>query len=78
MPIIACFTEEISQANGNFVMYRAKEEIYDADFKMEHRNHKLLQTRFSFGGATFNPAGVRITDQCIECGVCKEACSFNA
>lgn len=67
-----------AMAEGNFVMYRAKVEIYDADFEMEHRDHKLLRTRFSFGGATFNPAGVRITDQCIECGACKEACSFKA
>lgn len=67
-----------AMADGNFVMYRAKVEIYDVDFELENRDHKLLRTRFAFGGATFNPAGVRITDQCIECGACKEVCSFKA
>jgi len=67
-----------AMANGNFVMYRAKGEIFDADFEMKHRDYKVLRTRFAFGGATFNPAGVRITDKCIECGVCKDICSFQA
>jgi len=42
-----------AMTNGNFVMYRAKGEIFDADFKMEHRDHKVLRTRFAFGGASF-------------------------
>lgn len=67
-----------AMGDGNFVMYRAKGEIFDVDFAMEHRDHKLLRTRFAFGGAAFNPSGVRITDQCIECGACKEICSFKA
>ncbi len=67
-----------AMAEGNFVMYRAKVEIYDADFEMEHRDHKLQRTRFAFGGKSFNPGGVRITDKCIECGACREVCSFKA
>jgi len=67
-----------AMANGNFRMFRAKGELFDADFEMQFRDHKVLRTRFAFGGASFNPAGVRITDQCIECGVCKEVCSFKA
>ena len=67
-----------AMANGNFVMYRAKGELFDVDFKLEHRDHKVQRTRFAFGGATFNAAGVRITDQCIECGACQEVCSFKA
>jgi len=67
-----------AMAEGNFVLFRAKGEIFDVDFEMEHRDHKVIRTRFAFGGATFNPAGVRITDVCIECGACKEVCSFKA
>ncbi|MFT5875228.1 MAG: ferredoxin [Clostridium sp.] len=35
-------------------------------------------TRFSFGGMPYNPAGVRITDKCVSCGICKKVCSFKA
>ena len=67
-----------AMAEGNFVLYKAKGEVFDVDFEGERRDHKLLRTRFEFGGATFNPAGVRITDACIGCGKCKEVCSFKA
>lgn len=81
-PMLKTAAEDIenypAMADGNFVMYRAKGEIFDVDFEMEHRDHKVERARFAFGGATFNPAGVRITDQCIECGACQEACSFKA
>lgn len=67
-----------AMAEGNFVLYRAKGEILDVDFECINRDHKLLRTRFSFGGATFNPSGVRITDACIGCGKCKKVCTFKA
>ncbi|WP_246637633.1 4Fe-4S binding protein [Crassaminicella profunda] len=67
-----------AMAEGNFVLYRAKGEIFDVDFDCINRDHKLLRKRFSFGGAPFNPAGVIITDKCIECGKCKEVCTFKA
>lgn len=63
---------------GNFVIYKAKGEIFDVDFHGRYRDHKLLRTRFSYGGATYNQAGPRITDSCIECGKCKEECTFKA
>lgn len=63
---------------GNFVMFKAKGEIFDVDFDGVNRDHKLLRTRFEFGGATFNLAGPIITDKCIECGACKEVCTFKA
>lgn len=63
---------------GNFVIYKAKGEVYDYDFDMIHRDHKLLRKRFSFGGASYNKVGPTITDACIECGVCKDNCSFKA
>lgn len=61
-----------------FCIYRAKGEIFDYDFKEEKRDHKLLRTRFSFGGMTYNHAGCIITDKCIECGKCYEVCTFKA
>jgi len=67
-----------AMAEGNFVIHKAKVEIFDVDFDCINRDHKLLRTRFSFGGMLFNPAGVRITDACIECGKCKKICTFKA
>ena len=62
-----------------FCIHKGKGEIFDFDFEMENRNHKLLRTRFAFGGETFNDAGVRINpDDCIACGECFETCTFKA
>lgn len=63
---------------GNFIIYRAKGEVYDYDFDCLNRDHKLLRKRFEFGGMPYNEAGPTITDQCIECGKCFEGCSFKA
>lgn len=61
-----------------FCLYKAWGEIFDFDFEMENRSHKLLRTSFSFGGDQ-NPApSVRITDKCISCGKCFNKCSFKA
>ncbi len=67
-----------AMANGNYIIHKAKGEIYDFDFEKSKRNHKLERLRFSFGGASFNLAGVRINENCISCGICKKTCSFNA
>ncbi|MTI68598.1 MAG: 4Fe-4S dicluster domain-containing protein [Firmicutes bacterium] len=64
--------------DGNFVIYKAKGEIFDVDFDESKRDHKLLRTRFSYGGATYNQAGPRITSKCIKCGKCKDICTFKA
>ncbi|MCG8615705.1 MAG: 4Fe-4S binding protein [Desulfobacterales bacterium] len=62
-----------------FCIHSGKGEIFDYDFEMEQRDHKLLRTRFAFGGESFNNAGARISaDDCIACGECFEACSFKA
>jgi len=62
-----------------FCIYRGKGEIFDFDFEMEQRDHKLLRIRFSFGGETHRPAGARIDPEaCIACGECFEACTFKA
>lgn len=65
-------------AMTTFCLYRAWGEVYDFDFEMEHRSHKLLRTGFDFGGAAIPFRGVRITDECISCGECREGCSFKA
>lgn len=61
-----------------FCIYKGKGEIFDYDFELEKRDHKLLRTRFSFGGMAYNPAGCIITDKCIGCGKCYEVCTFKA
>jgi len=63
---------------GNFMIYKAKVEIFDFDFECSNRDHKILRTRFEFGGVDYNEAGPIITDKCIECGKCKKVCSFKA
>jgi MinD superfamily P-loop ATPase len=52
--------------------------VFDFDFEMEHRSHKLLRTEFSFGGMQIPFRGMRITEDCIACGECQEGCSFKA
>ncbi len=64
--------------DANFVMHKAKVEIFDTDFEMKARKHKLLRTRFSFGEYSFNEPGPNITDKCVACGMCKNVCSFKA
>ena len=65
-------------AMTTFCIYRAWGEVFDFDFEMEHRSHKLLRTGFSFGGKLIPFRGVRITEECIACGECEERCSFKA
>ncbi len=68
-----------AMAEGNFVIHSAKGEIFDYDFAKVNRDHKVLRTRFAYGGASVNPAGVRIDpEECIRCGVCADVCSFDA
>jgi ferredoxin len=62
-----------------FCIHRGKGEIYDFDFEMENRDHKLLRSRFAFGGETFNAAGARVNPAaCSACGACFEVCTFKA
>ena len=63
---------------GNFIIHKAKVEIYDYDFSCKNRDHKLLRKRVAFGGMTYNKVGPTITDKCIECGLCFKKCSFKA
>ena len=60
------------------VLHSAWGELYDYDFNMVHRDHKILRERFAWGGATFEAPGLSITDACIECGACADACTHKA
>jgi ferredoxin len=65
-------------AMTTFCLYRAWGEVYDFDFEMEHRSHKLLRTEFSFGGKQIPFRGLLITEECTACGICQERCTFKA
>jgi ferredoxin len=65
-------------AMTTFCLTSAWGEVFDFDFEMEHRSHKLLRTSFSFGGKQIPFRGVRITEECIDCGECMDICSFKA
>lgn len=60
------------------VLHRAWGELYDYDFNMVNRDHKILRERFAWGGADFPAPGFHITDDCIGCGACADACTHKA
>lgn len=61
-----------------FVLFKAQGEVYDFDYSLVIRDHKVLRKAFTYGGARPDPAGLHINDNCIECGACKEVCTFKA
>ncbi len=62
-----------------FCIFKGRGEIFDYDFELETRDHKLVRKRFAFGGETVTPAGMRIDPEvCVGCGACFEACTFKA
>ena len=62
-----------------FVLERFHGELYDYDFNMVHRDHKILRERFAFGGDTFEEPGLSIdASLCTACGACTEACTHKA
>jgi len=61
-----------------FVIYKGHGEIYDYDYEMEKRDHKIERERFAFGGEEIVAPGLSITGDCTGCGACLERCSFKA
>jgi ferredoxin len=62
-----------------FVLNKFKGEVYDYDFEMINRDHKLERNRFSFNGATFIKPGFTIDKKaCVGCGKCAKVCTFSA
>ena len=61
-----------------FVLYRAWGEIFDYDFDMKKRDHKLERERFCFGGHRVEEPGLVITESCTGCGRCMKVCTFKA
>lgn len=53
-------------------------ERYDYDFNMVMRDHKIERERFCWGGASIPEAAFHITDACIACGACAQACTHKA
>lgn len=75
---VALFDMKKYPATRNLCMYRGRGEIYDFDYEMVNRNHKLYRERFSFGGEKHNPSGCVITEKCSACGECFKVCTFRA
>lgn len=53
-------------------LYQGKGEIFDLSSEPPERQ------RFSYGGATVNPVGYRILENCSACGVCESVCPVGA
>lgn len=58
-----------------FVLHRFWGEVYDYDYDLETRDHKLQRETFEFGGMVAPKRGMEIDqDVCIQCGNCEGAC----
>ncbi len=58
---------------------KAYGDVFDYDFELVNRDHKLERIYFSYHGATIKYKGLKIDpDRCIGCGACQEKCSFLA
>lgn len=61
-----------------FRINKARGEIFDFDFELHSRDHKLKRTRFTLNEFTYPNRGVVINDDCVNCGKCIKTCSFSA
>lgn len=61
------------------VLCSAHGELYDYDFNMVHRDHKILRERFCWGGDELEAPGLSIDpERCVACGACARACTHKA
>ena len=61
-----------------FVLKKGRGEVFDFDFEKENRDYKLQRTRFTFNGYEYPLRGLFVNENCINCGLCEKACSFDA
>ncbi len=62
-----------------FCITSGRGDVFDYDFAMKNRDHKLQRTYFAYNGAKPKYRGLIIDkDKCISCGICKEKCTFKA
>lgn len=61
-----------------FVVHSFTGEIFDYDFEMANRDHKLKRIKFSYGQKELDSSCFKINDNCTKCGSCKRTCSFKA
>ncbi len=76
--VVAMHDIEKYPATKVFVLHKAHGDVFDYDFELSKRDHKLLRIPFAYGGAELEPLGLHITEDCISCGACMEACTFSA
>lgn len=61
-----------------FVLHKARGEVFDYDFEMEHRDHKLQRTQFTYNGFLYPKRGLSVNQSCVNCSACFKKCSFKA
>ncbi len=62
-----------------FCITSGRGDIFDYDFELATRDHKLERIYISYNGTKNKYSGLIIDQQkCISCGICKSKCSFKA
>ncbi len=62
-----------------FCIDKGRGDIFDYDFELVNRDHKLERIYFNYNGAENKYRGLKIKqDECLHCGLCKQKCSFKA
>lgn len=62
-----------------FCISAGRGDIFDYDFELANRDHKLERIYFAYNGGKARYKGLYINPEaCIGCGVCQKNCSFKA
>lgn len=61
-----------------FRITKGRGEVFDFDFEKKVRDHKLKRVQFTLNEYTYPNRGLEINDNCVNCGKCIKACSFDA